>query len=44
VAGARDNSWSGHCLALLCLAAKLFHVGADVDGLDYRLYRPMDYG
>jgi hypothetical protein len=31
-AGARHGSWGGHRLPLLSLAAKLAHVGADVDG------------
>jgi hypothetical protein len=31
VVDARDGSWDGHHLALLRLAAKLSHVGADVD-------------
>jgi hypothetical protein len=44
VAGARDNFWGCHHIALLHLAAKLFHVGADVDGLTYRLHRPTDWG
>jgi hypothetical protein len=44
MADARDGSWNGHRLALPCLAAKFSHVGADVDGLAYRLYRPTDYG
>jgi hypothetical protein len=44
MAGAREGSWSGHHLALLCLATKLSHVGADVDGLAFRLHRPTDFG
>jgi hypothetical protein len=43
-AGARDNFWGCHHIALLHLAAKLFHVGADVDGLTHRLHRPTDWG
>jgi hypothetical protein len=42
VAGTRDGSWDGYCLALVRLAAKLSHVGANVDGLACRLYRPPD--
>jgi hypothetical protein len=38
VAGARDDFWGCHHLALLRLAAKLSHVGGDVDGLAYRLH------
>jgi hypothetical protein len=34
----RDGSWCGRRLTLLRLAAKLSHVGADVDGLAYRLH------
>jgi hypothetical protein len=37
VAGARDDFWGCHHLALLRLAAKV-HVGGDVDGLAYRLH------
>jgi hypothetical protein len=29
---------------LLCLAAKLSHVGVDVDELTFRLHWPMNYG
>jgi hypothetical protein len=43
-ASAWDSSWGGHCLALLRLAAKLFHVGADVDGLACHLHQPTNYG
>jgi hypothetical protein len=39
VAGALDGFWGCHRLALLCLVAKPSHVGVDVDGLAYRLYR-----
>jgi hypothetical protein len=35
VASARDGYWGCHCLALLHLAAKIFHVGVDVDELAY---------
>jgi hypothetical protein len=38
MAGAWDDFWGCHHLALLHLAAKLSHVGADVDGLDCRLH------
>jgi hypothetical protein len=33
-----------HRLALVRLAAKLSLMGADVDGLAYRLHQPMHYG
>jgi hypothetical protein len=33
VASARDGFWGCHCLALFHLAAKIFHVGANVDEL-----------
>jgi hypothetical protein len=43
VAGAQDGfSWCRY-LSLFRLAAKLSHVGGDVDGLAYRLQRPMNY-
>jgi hypothetical protein len=32
------------CLALLRLATKLSHMGADVDGVAYRLHWLMNYG
>jgi hypothetical protein len=44
VAITQDGSWNGHRFALLRLAAKLFHVGADVDGLAHRLHLPLDCG
>jgi hypothetical protein len=44
VAGARGGSWSGHHISSACLAAKLFHVGADVDGSAYHLDQPTVYG
>jgi hypothetical protein len=31
VVSARGGSWSGHCLALLLLVAKLSHLGVDAD-------------
>jgi hypothetical protein len=34
----------GYCLVLLRLAAKLSHVGVDVDGLACRLHQPTDCG
>jgi hypothetical protein len=34
----------GHRLALHRLAAKISHVGADVDGLVCHLHQPIDYG
>jgi hypothetical protein len=44
VARVQDDSLHGHRLVLLRLAAKLSHVGADVDGLACCLHRPMDCG
>jgi hypothetical protein len=44
VAGARDDLWGCHCLAFLRLAAMLSHMGADVDGLAYRLHQPTNGG
>jgi hypothetical protein len=44
VATTQDDFWGCHRLDLLCLSAKLSHVGADVDGLAGRLHRPMDCG
>jgi hypothetical protein len=42
--GAQDSSSGGHCLAAPCLAAKSSHIGADMDGLAYRLQRPTNCG
>jgi hypothetical protein len=42
VEGAWDGSWSCH-LAILYLAAKPSHMGANVDGLACSLHRPMVY-
>jgi hypothetical protein len=44
VAGAWDDFWSCYCLALLRLVANQSHMGANVDELAYRPYRPMNYG
>jgi hypothetical protein len=44
VVGAWDGFWGCRCLALLCLVAKPSQVVADVDGLAYRIYCPMNYG
>jgi hypothetical protein len=44
VAGAQDSSWGGHRLALLQLAAKIYQVGADMDGLACRLHQTTNYG
>jgi hypothetical protein len=44
VVGAREGSWGGHRIAIPCLAAKSFHVGADVDALAHRLHQPTNYG
>jgi hypothetical protein len=42
VAGSRDDfPWCRH-LDLLCLVAKPPHVGVDVEGLHYRMHRPID--
>jgi hypothetical protein len=38
VTAARDGFWGCHCLAFLGLAAKLSHMGVDVDGLACRLH------
>jgi hypothetical protein len=43
VASAQDGSWDSHRLASSWLAAKSFHVWADVYGLTYHLHRPMNY-
>jgi hypothetical protein len=40
----QDGFQGRHRLALLRLAAKLFHMGVDMDGLAYRLHRPMNCG
>jgi hypothetical protein len=44
VAGTQDDSWSGHHLSSVCLAAKPSHVGADVDGSACCLHRPTNCG
>jgi hypothetical protein len=44
VAGARDSSWGCLRFAFLYLYAKSSYVGADVDGLAYRLHHPTDCG
>jgi hypothetical protein len=38
---AREDSWRGSFMAWLYLAAKISHVGVDVDGLACPLHRPM---
>jgi hypothetical protein len=43
VAGARDSSWSLLCIIWLCLAAKPFDMGVDVDGLACFLHHPTVY-
>jgi hypothetical protein len=43
VDGSRDGSWSHCCFIWLYLATKPTHVGADVDGLAFFLYRPTVY-
>jgi hypothetical protein len=44
VAGTQGGCWGCHHLTLLRLAAKLFHVGADVNGLACHLHQPTDCG
>jgi hypothetical protein len=44
VVGARNGFLRDHHLGLFRLASKLFHVGANVDGLAYRLHRPTNCG
>jgi hypothetical protein len=39
MARARDSLWGHHRLPLRCFAAKLSHVGVDVDGLACHLLR-----
>jgi hypothetical protein len=43
VASVRDSSWDSHRLASFWLAAKSFHVWANVYGLAYHLHRPTNY-
>jgi hypothetical protein len=38
MATVQDSFWGCHHLALLCLAAKLSHVGVDVDGVCCQLW------
>jgi hypothetical protein len=44
VVGTRGGLRCGHHLGLLRMAAKLSHVGADVDGLACCLHQPMNCG
>jgi hypothetical protein len=44
MADARDGSWGGHHLTSIRLVTKLSNVGANIDGLAYRLHRPKDCG
>jgi hypothetical protein len=43
VAGAQDSSWSSLRLSSVCLATKLSHMGANVDGLACLLHHSMVY-
>jgi hypothetical protein len=40
---AHDGSWRCCFVAWLYLIAKSYHMGVDVDGLAYLLYRPMTF-
>jgi hypothetical protein len=44
MAGVQDSFWRWNRLALIRLAAKLSHVGANLDGLAYRLHWPTSCG